>query len=225
MTPGAAYASVPPREVDARRHAHRPDVRGLLSRKVLAIDRNDLVLVGLRTLLELQPWVRRCATTTDPASALIYAERFAPHVVLLDLALVDESSGSLPRELLTRAPEARILLATAASRLSPARTRQVGAAGWVAKDWSARDLVRAVRLAADGSPVPPPSRLHDVRLSEREREVLALMAAGATNREIATRLYLSPHTVKTHGSALYRKLEARNRAEAVTKAQRFGLID
>jgi len=61
-------------------------------------------------------------------------------------------------------------------------------------------------------------------LTDREREVLGLIAAGATNREIADALYLSPHTVKEHTSALYRKLQARNRAEAVQRAQRIGLI-
>jgi DNA-binding NarL/FixJ family response regulator len=60
-------------------------------------------------------------------------------------------------------------------------------------------------------------------LSAREREVLALMAGGATNREIADRLYLSPHTVKDHTSSLYRKLEVRNRTEAVQRAERLGL--
>jgi two-component system response regulator DesR len=65
-------------------------------------------------------------------------------------------------------------------------------------------------------PAPP--------LSERERQVLEAVAAGATNREIAERLFLSPHTVKEHTSALYRKLGARNRAEAVRRAQRVGLL-
>ena len=62
-------------------------------------------------------------------------------------------------------------------------------------------------------------------LTEREREVLSLIAAGCTNREIAEQLYLSPHTVKEHTSALYRKLSARNRAEAVQLAQRMGLLE
>jgi two-component system response regulator DesR len=65
-------------------------------------------------------------------------------------------------------------------------------------------------------PAPP--------LTEREREVLELISAGSTNREIAQQLYLSPHTVKEHTSALYRKLGVRNRAEAVQKAQRVGLL-
>ena len=67
------------------------------------------------------------------------------------------------------------------------------------------------------SPAGPP-------LSEREREVLEAVASGATNREIAGQLFLSPHTVKEHTSSLYRKLGVRNRAEAVQKAQRLGLI-
>ena len=61
-------------------------------------------------------------------------------------------------------------------------------------------------------------------LSAREQEVLELVATGATNREIASQLHLSPHTVKEHTSALYRKLEARNRAEAVQRAQRLGVL-
>jgi two-component system response regulator DesR len=60
-------------------------------------------------------------------------------------------------------------------------------------------------------------------LTDREREVLGLMASGATNREIAAQLYLSPHTIKEHTSALYRKLDVRNRAEAVQRAERLGL--
>jgi ATP/maltotriose-dependent transcriptional regulator MalT len=71
---------------------------------------------------------------------------------------------------------------------------------------------------------PPQSEQPAMLLSQREREVLALIATGSTNREIAAQLYLSPHTVKEHTSALYRKLKARNRAEAVQRAQRIGLL-
>jgi two-component system response regulator DesR len=71
---------------------------------------------------------------------------------------------------------------------------------------------------------PPKARQPAPLLSDREREVLEEIAAGATNREIAERLFLSPHTVKEHTSAVYRKLGARNRAEAVRRAQRIGLL-
>ena len=71
---------------------------------------------------------------------------------------------------------------------------------------------------------PPQEPPKGPALSEREREVLELIASGATNREIAGTLFLSPHTVKEHTSSLYRKLEVRNRAEAVQRAQRLGLL-
>jgi two-component system response regulator DesR len=70
----------------------------------------------------------------------------------------------------------------------------------------------------------PTSEQPTPMLSEREREVLDLIAAGSTNREIAEQLFLSPHTVKEHTSTVYRKLQARNRAEAVQRAQRIGLL-
>jgi two-component system response regulator DesR len=71
---------------------------------------------------------------------------------------------------------------------------------------------------------PPKAEQPAPMLTEREREVLDLIARGSTNREIAQRLYLSPHTVKEHTSVLYRKLGARNRADAVQRAQRIGLL-
>jgi two-component system response regulator DesR len=71
---------------------------------------------------------------------------------------------------------------------------------------------------------PPPAEGEGILLSVREREVLERVAGGETNREIAEALHLSPHTVKEHTSALYRKLDVRNRAEAVQRAQRLGLL-
>ncbi len=83
----------------------------------------------------------------------------------------------------------------------------------------------AVRMVGLGMTMfPPQAEQPSTLLSEREREVLDLIATGSTNREIAEQLYLSPHTVKEHTSALYRKLKARNRAEAVQRAQRIGLL-
>jgi DNA-binding NarL/FixJ family response regulator len=109
--------------------------------------------------------------------------------------------------------------------MSPAAARAAGASGFVSKDWEAREVVRAVRAVGLGQTLfAPTSQLPAPLLSEREREVLDLIADGRTNREIAATLYLSPHTVKEHTSALYRKLGARNRTEAVQRAQRIGLM-
>jgi DNA-binding NarL/FixJ family response regulator len=109
--------------------------------------------------------------------------------------------------------------------MSPAAARAAGASGFISKDWDAREVARAVRMVGSGMTVFEPTAEQPApMLSEREREVLDLIAAGSTNREIAEQLYLSPHTVKEHTSAVYRKLQARNRAEAVQRAQRIGLL-
>ncbi|MGB8881906.1 MAG: response regulator transcription factor, partial [Solirubrobacteraceae bacterium] len=92
-------------------------------------------------------------------------------------------------------------------------------------DWDAARVAGAVRRVGLGmTSFPPKAEQPAPLLTEREREVLDLIASGSTNREIAERLYLSPHTVKEHTSVLYRKLRARNRAEAVQRAQRIGLL-
>jgi two-component system response regulator DesR len=117
-----------------------------------------------------------------------------------------------------------VLLISGAGWISPEAARAAGASGFVSKDWSAADVTRAVRMVGKGMNVfAPRGEPLPAHLSAREREVLTLMAGGATNREIAERLYLSPHTVKDHTSSLYRKLEVRNRTEAVQRAERLGL--
>jgi len=119
----------------------------------------------------------------------------------------------------------RVLLLSGAGTISVAAARAVGASGFVPKSWSAGDIARAVRTVALGGEVFEPDISEPgVTLSDREREVLAGVAAGQTNREIAAELFLSPHTIKEHTSTLYRKLEVRNRAEAVQRAQRLGLL-
>ena len=93
----------------------------------------------------------------------------------------------------------------------------------MSKDWSAHDVAMAVRMVGKGMTVfAPRAEQPSAPLSDREREVLTHMASGATNKEIAERLYLSPHTVKEHTSSLY-ELGVRNRAEAVQRAERLGL--
>jgi two-component system response regulator DesR len=95
----------------------------------------------------------------------------------------------------------------------------------VPKEWPAREIAEAVRMVGRGMSVfremdEPPAN----RLSERESEVLHLVASGATNREIAEALHISPWTVKEYTGGVYRKLGVRNRAEAVQRAQRLGLL-
>jgi two-component system response regulator DesR len=122
-------------------------------------------------------------------------------------------------------PSTRVLLISGAGKISPYAARAAGASGFVSKDWDANDVAMAVRMVGLGMTMfPPRAEQPSSLLTEREREVLDLIAAGLTNREIAERLYLSPHTIKEHTSTLYKKLRARNRAEAVQRAQRMGLL-
>ncbi|MDQ6605243.1 MAG: response regulator transcription factor, partial [Actinomycetota bacterium] len=121
-------------------------------------------------------------------------------------------------------PSTRVLLFSGAGAISPNAARAAGASGFAYKDWPAAKIARAVQLVGLGRTVferqEPQGALG---LSDRERDVLELMAAGSTNPEIAEALHLSRHTVKEHTSAVFRKLGVRNRTEAVQRAQRLGL--
>jgi DNA-binding NarL/FixJ family response regulator len=196
-----------------------------LSLRVLVVDDHDVVHWGFRLLLERQPWVERCAAASSGEEALKLAETLRPDVALVDLFLGGESGAELTQELTERSPETRVLLISGAGTVSRAVATAAGASGFVSKDWGAPDVVKAVRMVALGMEVFGPQPLAaPPRLTSREREVLEEIATGATNREIGERLYLSPHTIKEHTSSIYRKLDVRNRAEAVQHAQRLGLI-
>lgn len=175
-------------------------------------------------MLGQMPWVERCVSARDGAEAITLCRRYEPHVALVDLFLGDESGPEICERLRAERPTPRILLISGAGRISPRAARAAGAAGFISKDWPAAEIAKLVRMVGAGmevfrerkNPLLP-------SLTDRESEILGLIARGATNREIASALYLSPHTIKEQTSALYRKLGARNRAEAVERAQRLGL--
>jgi len=192
--------------------------------RLLVVDDHDVVHWGFRLLLTEQPWVERCLSARTSEEALELAARYDPHVALVDLFLGDQSGAELCEALRRDSPRTRVLLISGAGWISPEAAKTAGASGFVPKDWAARDITRAVRMVAGGRTVfAPRAEQPATSLTDREREVLGLMASGATNREIAAQLYLSPHTIKEHTSALYRKLDVRNRAEAVQRAERLGL--
>lgn len=193
--------------------------------RVLVVDDHDVVQWGFRLLLERQPWVEQCLAARNGSEALQQASRLQPHIALVDLFLEGESGAELAEQLHEAHPGLRILLISGAGSISAAVARAAGASGFVGKHWGAVDIVRAVRMVALGQEVfaRVPSTSSE-SLSAREREVVGLIGQGSTNAEIARTLFLSPHTVKEHTSAIYRKLGVRNRAEAVRAAQRRGLI-
>jgi DNA-binding NarL/FixJ family response regulator len=198
-----------------------PELRKL---RILVVDDHDVVHWGFRLMLGQMPWVERCLSARNGAEALAVCRRYEPHVALVDLFLGLESGPEICERLRAEAPAPRALLMSGAGGISPRAARAAGAAGFISKDQPAPEIAKLVRMGGDGQEV-----FRDLggpavpTLTDRESEILALIAGGATNREIAAELFLSPHTVKEHTSTLYRKLGARNRADAVQRAQRLGL--
>jgi two-component system response regulator DesR len=194
--------------------------RGL---RVLVVDDHDVVQWGFRLLLERQSWVERCLAASTGAEAVQVCQKVKPEVALVDMLLGTESGAEVCEEIHQVSPNTRVLLISGAGVVSPNVARTAGAAGFISKDWSAVDVVRAVRRVSQGQEVFAEAPL-DSPLSDREQEVLSLIATGSTNKEIAGQLHLSPHTVKEHTSAIYRKLGVRNRAEATRQAQRLKIL-
>ena len=194
--------------------------RGL---RVLVVDDHDVVQWGFRLLLERQSWVERCLAASSGAEAVQVCRKVQPEVALVDMLLGSESGAEVCEEIHQVSPDTRVLLISGAGIISPNVARTAGAAGFISKDWSAVDVVRAVRRVSQGHEVFAEAPL-DSPLSDREQEVLSLIATGSTNKEIAGQLHLSPHTVKEHTSAIYRKLGVRNRAEATRQAQRLKIL-
>jgi DNA-binding NarL/FixJ family response regulator len=194
--------------------------RGL---RVLVVDDHDVVQWGFRLLLERQSWVERCLAASSGPEAVAICQKAQPEVALVDMLLGSESGADVCEEIHKVSPKTRVLLISGAGVISPNVARTAGAAGFISKDWSAVDVVRAVRRVSQGQEVFAEAPL-DSPLSEREQEVLSLIATGSTNKEIAGHLHLSPHTVKEHTSAIYRKLGVRNRAEATRQAQRLKIL-
>jgi two-component system response regulator DesR len=192
---------------------------------VLVVDDHDIVHWGMRVVLVQQDWIERCVPARTGAEAVDRARRYQPHVALVDLFVGDEAGTDIVGRILEAHPPTRVLLISGASRISAGAARAAGAAGFVTKDRSAAEIVDAIhRIGAGADVFDPPARAASQRLTGREREVLELVAAGLTNAEIAAELQLSPNTVKEHASTMFRKLGARNRADAVTRAQRLGVI-
>lgn len=194
--------------------------------RVLIVARHELIRAGARTLLTQSPWITRCLTARDASDAVAIAGRVEPHVALVGLDLVPEPGPVVARRVLAASPATRLLLLADGppAALLPA-ARAAGAVGVVRSTAPAATIVDAVRRAWLGLALVPHGAQADAHvLSKREREVLRHIAGGATNREIAELLQLSPHTVKQHASTTFRKLAARNRTDAVRRAQQLGLL-
>ncbi|MBS1860093.1 MAG: response regulator transcription factor [Actinobacteria bacterium] len=191
---------------------------------VLIVDDHELVHLGLRLLLSRQRWVSGLHCARNCTEAVELAARHRPPVAVVAVRMGEESSFAACEKVRAAAPATRILVAVEDQPVASLALVAAGAAGIVSKAWSAADISRTIWAVGSGRTGYATHVEGGVLLSEREQSVLSLIASGATNREIASVLHLAPDTIKQHASGLYRKLHVRNRAEAVLKAQRLGLL-
>ena len=191
------------------------------------VDGRELICEGLRAILCRQAWVARCmgATELDTASELAFM--YEPHVALVDLVVGGDSGVDIGRTIRENCSATRILFMSDSDRSSESAARASGGYGFISKGWNASSIVAAVRCATLGRPVlmSVTSTRTPAGLSSRERDVLRQLILGATNAEAGACLNLSPHTIKQHTRAVYRKLGVRNRTEAVSRAHSLGLLD
>jgi two-component system response regulator DesR len=216
-TPAAAAAAAPT--------AADADVAAERKLAVLIVDDHEIVHWGFRLVLSRETWVSRCIGASTPAAAIELTKRYEPNVALVDLMLGGTMGTDVSEQIRQVSPSTRILLMSGSGRIGVRAALSVGASGFVAKDLPPAEIVEALHAVGQGRTMFSAQREAPASdLSQRERDVLVLVASGATNREIASTVHLSPHTVKEHLTSLYRKLGARNRTDAVQRAQRRGLL-
>lgn len=213
--------------------------------RVLLVDDQDLVRLGLRTLLDAEDGFEVAGEAADGLTALEVAAATVPDVVLMDIRMPGVDGIEATRRLAAR-PElaaTRVIVLTTFERDEYVfEALRAGASGFLLKDTPPARLLEAIRTVADGGSLLAPSvtrtliaefvaeerrptapHPHLGELTAREREVVGLVAEGLSNQEIAERLVLSPATARTHVSRAMVKLGARDRAQLVVFAYRSGL--
>lgn len=199
--------------------------------RVLIVDDHPAVRRGLRTFLELADGLEVTGEAADGPAALDQIEATAPDVVLLDMMLPGLDGVAVLHELRRRALPSRVLVVTSFPDRLVAAIR-AGARGYLSKDVDPAALVAAVRSVAAGHLLLEPDAVEALAagtgdgttLTARERDVLALLAEGRSNREIARALAVAEKTVKTHVSSILLKLGLADRTQAALYAVRSGVV-
>ena len=203
--------------------------------RVVIADDHPVVRAGLRGMLEPEPDIEVVGEATNGREAVSLVGRLEPEVVLMDLQMPELDGVAATTQIRDRYPETNVLvLTTFDTDADITRAIGAGATGYLLKDAPRQDLFRAIRAAARGESVLTPavaSRLMskmrgpaEQSLSEREIEVLTQVADGKSNKDIASKLYISEATVKTHLVHIFGKLGVDDRTAAVTVALERGII-
>jgi DNA-binding NarL/FixJ family response regulator len=214
-----------------------------MSIRVLVADDQSMVRAGFRMLLAGEQDIEVVAEASNGREAVAMAERFHPAVVLMDIRMPEIDGLEATRRILTANNGARILILTTFGLDEYVyEALRAGASGFVLKDDPAEQLIAAVRTVAAGNALlspaitkrvirqftriarpAPPKELGE--LTEREHEILRLIATGLSNAEIGRDLYISETTVKTHVTHILQKLGLRDRVQAVVLAYQAGLFE
>jgi DNA-binding NarL/FixJ family response regulator len=210
-----------------------------VKKRVLLVDDHRLVREGLRRTLE-DAGFEVVGEAENGADGLDLAERLRPHVVLMDVSMPVVDGITATRRMRTRAPDSRVVVLTMhADTDLVEQARAAGAAGYLIKDASGEEVVTAVRRALEGQrvispgigavadPVEPLDEPHEdtPHLTDREAQILQMLADGCSPAEVAERLFISPKTVRNHLSKVYEKLGVNSRSQAIVTALQHGLID
>jgi two-component system, NarL family, response regulator LiaR len=204
--------------------------------RVMIVDDHEVVRQGLKTFLGLDPGLEIVGEAEDGSEAVERARELRPDVVLMDLVMPEMDGLAATRAIRAELPDTEVIALTSVLEdSSVGEALRAGAIGYLLKDTRARELRRAIRAAGDGqvqlSPQAAARLVREVRtpespeaLSERETEVLRLLARGLANKEIANELVIAEKTVKTHVSNILGKLGVQSRTQAALYAGRIGLL-
>lgn len=211
-----------------------------MARRILLVDDHRLVREGLRRTLE-DAGYDVVGEAEDGARALEMAEQLRPHVVLMDVSMPVVDGITATRRMRSQAPDARVVVLTMHADTDLVdKARSAGAAGYLLKDASGDEVVEAVQRAVTGqrtissgigSAAPP--ELPDEEevdadtpsLTDRELQILQMLADGCTPAEVAERLFISPKTVRNHLTKVYDKLGVNSRSAAIVVALQHHMID
>jgi DNA-binding NarL/FixJ family response regulator len=189
------------------------------SLRILIVDSYDASRIGLALMLGRAPVVDECHTVASDADAVALARKHGPQVAVIDISERGPFAGTLASALREVAPDIRLVLTSRCASSAPAAVRATRASAFIPAGSSGRTTISAILAAVHRDETPPLQPPDASKLSDREHDVLTLLASGATNREIAAELHLSSEAIKKRASAIYRKLGVRNRTEASQRAR------
>jgi two-component system, NarL family, response regulator LiaR len=202
--------------------------------RVFVVDDYPMIRQGLAAMLASEPSMHCLGEASDGAEAVRKAPGLAPHVVLMDLDMPNMDGIAAISALRLRLPDARfVLLMSQHDATSAKHAIDSGAAGYLLKSAEPAELFAAIRAAHEGRPVAPAANADTeantsdspaAKLTQRERELLGLMARGLSNQNIADQLSIAMPTVKFHVTNILTKMDADNRTEAVLTALRHKIV-